>query len=121
MVSGVASLLAVCLSLYTLLTARNHKDVADLIEAKDEHAARLVAVESNVEDVSGLIEAKDEHAARLVALESKVEHLPETETVHRLELSITKMEGQLAVIVERVGPIKAIAERLQENFLEHGR
>ncbi len=95
--TAVASLLAVCLSLYTLLTARNHKDTADLI------------VTSN------------KHETRLAKLETEVAHLPGSDAVHDLRLSIMKMEGQLAVIVERVGPIKAIAERLQENFLEHGR
>ena len=41
--------------------------------------------------------------------------------MHELQLSMVEMKGQLAVIVERVAPIKAIAERLQENMLERGR
>ncbi len=97
MISGLASLVAVSLSLYTLLTARNHKDVGDLLEAKNKHETRLAK------------------------LETEVGHLPGNEAVHELRLSISEMRGQLAVIVERVGPIKAIAERLQETFLEHQR
>jgi hypothetical protein len=97
MVTALASLLAVCLSLYTLVTARNRKDVAEL------------------RDASG------DHEKRLVELETTVEHLPDGDTVHELQLSMVEMKGQLAVIVERVAPIKAIAERLQETFLEHGR
>jgi uncharacterized coiled-coil protein SlyX len=95
--SAAASLGAVVLSLYTLLTARNRKDVADLHDTNRDHEKRLTE------------------------LESTVEHLPDGDTVHELQLSMVEMKGQLAVIVERVAPIKAIAERLQETFLEHGR
>jgi uncharacterized coiled-coil protein SlyX len=97
MLTALASLTAVGLSLYTLLTARNQKDVADLLESRNDHEVRLAKVETTVE------------------------HLPSADVVHDLKLAMADMKGQLAVIVERVGPIKAIAERLQENFLEHGR
>lgn len=97
MVGAIAGLCAFGLSLYTLLTARNREDVAELMTAKVDHGNRLAK------------------------LETTVEHMPGTEAVHELQLSISDMKGQLAVIVERVGPIKAIAERLQENYLEHGK
>lgn len=97
MVSGIASLLAVGLSIYTLVTARNRKDVGDLIEAKGRHETRLTK------------------------LESDVSHLPDNNSVNELKLSIAEMRGQIGIIVERVGPIKAIAERLQESMLEHGK
>ncbi|MGO4872760.1 MAG: DUF2730 family protein [Roseiarcus sp.] len=95
--TALGSLSSVVLSLYTLLTARNQKDVADLLDAKNDHEKRLAVVETTVE------------------------HLPSADVVHDLNLAMADMKGQLAVIVERVGPIKAIAERLQETFLEHGR
>ena len=97
MVTALASLLAVCLSLYTLVTARNRKDVTELIDAKNGHETRLAKVEI------------------------EIAHLPGAQTVHELQLSMIEMKGQLAVIVERVAPIKAIAERLQESLLEHAR
>jgi len=97
MVSGIASLLAVMLSLYTLVTARNKKDVADLVEGRASHEIRLTT------------------------LEGEVRHLPDKNAVHELQLAIEQVKGQLGIIVERVGPIKAIAERLQESMLEHGK
>jgi hypothetical protein len=95
--SAAGSISAVALSLYTLMTARNRKDVGNLQDASTDHENRLTK------------------------LESTVEHLPDGDTVHELQLSMVEMKGQLAVIVERVAPIKAIAERLQETLLEHGR
>ena len=95
--TALAAVGAFLLSLYTLLTARNRKDVTELLDAKNRHENRLAKVEI------------------------EVSHLPGAQTVHELQLSMTEMKGQLAVIVERVAPIKAIAERLQENLLEHGR
>jgi hypothetical protein len=95
--SAAGSVSAVALSLYAAATARNRRDVAELRDTSVDHEKRLAG------------------------LESTVEHLPDGDTVHELQLSMVEMKGQLAVIVERVAPIKAIAERLQETFLEHGR
>ena len=95
--SAAGSISAVALSLYAAATARNRRDVGELRESRDDHESRLTK------------------------LESTVEHLPDGDTVHALKLAITEMKGQIDVIVERVAPIKAIAERLQETFLEHGR
>jgi hypothetical protein len=95
--TALGSVGALALSVYAILTARNRRDVGELIDTKNRHETRLAK------------------------LETEVAHLPGVQTVHELQLSMTEMKGQLAVIVERVAPIQAIAERLQENLLEHGR
>ena len=92
--SAAASISAVALSLYAAATARNRRDVADAKTKIDDHEIRLTKAESDIA------------------------HMPDRDAVNDLKLSMTKMEGQMAVIVERVGPIKAIAERLQETLLE---
>lgn len=94
--SAAGSISAVALSLYAAATAHNRRDVAELRETSVDHEKRLTEVETTVK------------------------HLPDSDTVHELQLSMVEMKGQLAVIVERVAPIKAIAERLQESLLEHG-
>ncbi len=62
----------------------------------------------------------DRHDVRLQKLESEMQHLPDQGSVHGLQLAMTELKGQMAVIIERVGPIKAIAERLQDVMLEGG-
>lgn len=67
-------------------------------------------------------------AARIEALERKVErqadHLeqaPSAGTLHRLELALTVITGDLGKIEERLKPVAAIAERMQELMLEQAR
>lgn len=92
--SAAASISAVALSFYAMVTARNRRDVGELRESRDDHERRIGK------------------------LESDVEHMPDGDTVHGLKLAIAEIKGQIDVIVERVAPIKAIAERLQESLLE---
>lgn len=66
-------------------------------------------------------ERLDRHDARLTAIETDLRHLPDKDIVHRLEMAMARLETEVKVITERVGPIKAIAERLQEAALEHGK
>lgn len=58
---------------------------------------------------------------RVGEVESEMKHMPAKDSVHNLEMAMVEMRGQLAVVIERVGPIKAIAERLQEAVLEGNR
>lgn len=58
---------------------------------------------------------------RVGRLESEIAHLPGKDSVHGLEMAMQEMKGQMAVVIERVGPIKAIAERMQEVLLEGAR
>lgn len=58
---------------------------------------------------------------RIGRLESEIVHLPGKDSVHGLEMAMQEMKGQMQVIIERVGPIKAIAERMQEVLLEGAR
>ena len=60
------------------------------------------------------------HEKRLGQVETDIDHLPEKDLVHRLELSIEQLKGQMSVIAERVGPIKAVADRMQELMLTEG-
>jgi hypothetical protein len=54
-VTALASLLAVCLSLYTLVTARNRKDVTELIDAKNKAETRLAQLETEVKHLPGSV------------------------------------------------------------------
>ena len=60
------------------------------------------------------------HENRISSIESDLRHLPNKDSVHELKLAIAALDKQMAVVVERVGPIKAIAERMQEVLLENG-
>ncbi len=76
-----------------------------------------------------------ENVRRLVALEARaarndievqrlhdaVDQLPNAEMMHRLELSLARMEGHIDKLDERLKPVTAIAERMQDLLMEQGR
>jgi hypothetical protein len=84
-------------------------------------ALAIAWVNRRSDKITAIEQRQDRHDARLQKVEADMSHLPDTTLVHGLQLSMVKMEGQMAVIIERVGPIKAIAERLQESMLEGNR
>lgn len=82
-------------------------------------AALVVALNGRRSDKAEAAEKRlDLHEGRLQKIEADMVHLPGKDSVHGLEMAMQEMKGQMAVIIERVGPIKAIAERMQEVLLE---
>lgn len=57
---------------------------------------------------------------RLQKLEDDFRHMPDAKSMHRVELAMQKQNGQLEVIEERLKPLAAISERLQEFLLSQG-
>lgn len=55
---------------------------------------------------------------RVTQIEVRMEHLPAKETTHRLEVSMLELRGEVAVLAERLKPVAAVSERLQEFLLE---
>lgn len=74
--------------------------------------------QKDVAKVSEKIEAVEE---RVAVLESEMQHLPDRETTHAMELAFRDLKGEVAVLVERIGPIAKTSERLQEFLLSQGR
>jgi hypothetical protein len=69
-----------------------------------------------------------EHAHRLELLERKterhddhIERMPSHQTIHRLELTLARLAGDLGKIDERLKPVASIAERLQEMMIEQAK
>ena len=85
--------------------------VALVISAVNRRAERIGKVEERLEG----------YDLRLQKAEGELAHLPGKDSVHKLELAMANLHGQMAVVIERVGPIKAIADRLQEVMLEGAR
>lgn len=55
---------------------------------------------------------------RVSRLEGEFNHLPDRDSVHRMELSLSELRGELKAMSERLTPVSAIADRLQEFLLE---
>lgn len=60
----------------------------------------------------------DGHDRANQTFEETLKHLPDQETAHRLELIMTRLGGRLDTLDERLKPVDAISQRLQEFLLD---
>lgn len=86
-----------------------------------EKLAEAVGKKADKTDVDRAIAKTDEVEERLAVIESEIQHLPDRETTHAMELAFRDLKGEVAVLVERIGPIAKTSERLQEFLLSQGR
>lgn len=57
---------------------------------------------------------------RVSRTESEMAHLPDKESVHRVELAVSEMRGDLRAISESWKPVGKTVQRLEEFLLEMG-
>lgn len=73
--------------------------------------ARFARVEARVDKLERDVQRLADH----------VERLPNAEMMHRLELTLARMEGNIDKLDERLRPVAAIAARMQDVLIEQGR
>ena len=57
----------------------------------------------------------------LQRVEDRIAAMPNTNTMHELEVMLVRVEGRLDQLNERLAPVAAIADRMQEWMLENGK
>lgn len=109
--AGISTLLGLGTTIYNLLTSgarKNDTRIADLSckldDLEREHAAKLAEMDR-----------------RMQRNEDRLATVPSIEMMHRLELSMTTINGELGKFGEQLKPVAAIAERMQELMLERAR
>jgi hypothetical protein len=55
---------------------------------------------------------------RVTIVESDLKHLPDKETTHRLEMSLGDLRSEVRGLSEKMKPIAAIADRVQDAVME---
>jgi uncharacterized coiled-coil protein SlyX len=73
---------------------------------------------SAIVELTARLGAQDVEVQRL---RDKVEALPNASMMHRLELALARMEGHIDRLDERLKPVTAIAERMQDLLIEQGK
>ena len=59
--------------------------------------------------------------ARVSSVEQTIRGIPDREDFHKLELQLSKVQGTMQVLTERLRPLEAITERMQELLIESRR
>lgn len=93
----------------------------------------LSAGEKKLEERVGKVETKlIEHDRRIQTIEGDMKHLPDRETTHRIEMTMltiigrldaqdATLDGRFSAMDERLRPIQAIGERLQDALIEQAK
>ncbi len=117
---NIANWGSLCVSLFTLafyVWTYRSKAAADRVAALEKalvdkaSTGRMGALEDRVDKVED----------RTTTIEGDIRHMPSASQAQRLEIALSEVRGDLAVLNERLGPIGAISERLQEFLLEEAR
>ena len=66
-------------------------------------------------------ESRSAIAGRLTLIEGELKHLPDAHSAKRTEVALSEVRGELQVLSERLKPVAAISERLQEFLLEEAK
>ena len=107
---------------YNLLSSRATKALANIeaIEGKLDEYTEKHQREQKVMDgvVLGRFSLVEE---RLLKMEAEMRHLPDRQQTHAIQLDLTKLVGRIDTLDERLRPIQATSERLQDFLLEHGK
>lgn len=111
----VAVLIAVGSVVWGWLTAGDKKSIEGQGKRLGEFTTALTEADRRL---SGVLST---HEKRIQSLEGKLEHLPDNDQAHNLELAIERLTGRIDVLDERLKPVAAISDRLQEFLLEQAR
>jgi len=71
-----------------------------------------------LKDAAAKAERLDE---RVSVIEGEMQHLPNRDMVHKMDLSLSQLQGEVKVLVERIKPIAATSARLEEWLQERAK
>lgn len=108
-------LIAIAALVYTVVVNRgtkHEKRFADMAKAIGVVETQLVTAQH------GILQRVDKVEDRVTKVEAEIEHMPDKDHAQRLELAISRLEGRFDVLSERIKPIAAISDRIQDAVLE---
>jgi hypothetical protein len=99
-VVALSQLLTFGLTVWNLMASGSRANAKRL----EDHAARLQT-----------------HGERLTNIEMAMRAGPTSNDFHQLDLRMTKLQGSMEVLIERLKPVESISERMQELMLDQAK
>jgi predicted nuclease with TOPRIM domain len=110
--------LAAGLSLWNFIQSPSRQNAAliakmgELIEKlKEDSAKELQQMDGKLTTLEGKVQL----------LDGEIRHLPDRDAAHRLELAVERLNGRIETLDERLKPVAAISDRMQEILIEQGK
>lgn len=102
-----AAVLLSAIALY--MSIRNRRD--------DKETEKVGVVELQIGTVAGKLDLLED---RVIRVESELDHMPDKDVTHRLEVALKSVEAEMGKLSERMKPIAAMADRIQEVMVDRG-
>jgi len=113
--SPLGAALAAALSIWNFIQSPSRKNESSINDLRRDMSASRKEVDQAVKAVDDKV---DTVAGRVSTLETIMESLPDKDSLHRLEVTLTALSGQIETLNVRIGPIDNLSRRLQEVLLE---
>jgi len=114
----LALLISVGGFLYAFLTKGSDKAIKEIAALREDLEKAQEKAQVRGEAITARFQLNE---AKLLKIESDMTHLPDHGQTHRLELAVERLTGRMETLDERLKPVAAISDRLQEFLLEQAR
>ena len=116
----IGAILALVLSIYAISTKPSKENSDKLEKLEKDSSARLEDLEKDLRkemaDQSSRITG---HGQRIQKMESEMAHLPDKDIVHRLELSMTRIEGVISGLGQDLGNTSALVKEIDKYMRDN--
>lgn len=75
----------------------------------------------NEKQITALNDVISDQAKRVDKLENEIKNLPSTDAVHRMEISLEQMRGDMRVLTTSVEPMKELVAHINEILIENAK
>lgn len=99
---------------YAIISGARSASSARFTQLERSHDHEMTQMFARIEQVALKVDGVED---RMTKCEAKMEHLPDKDVTHRLELSLASLRSEMQVLGERMKPVAAIADRVQEAML----
>lgn len=108
-IAAINGLISVGTFLFVWLT-RSGKEANEKVAALD---VRLTAA---IKERDAKIDVVEDRISRV---EGELKGVPDRDSVHKMQLELVAVRGSIEVLTERLKPLAAISDRLQQFLIEH--
>lgn len=110
----VLSFLVSLASLVTVIVMARGKAAGDRVTAIE----KTLTEKASTGRTGALEDRVDRLEDRTTTVEGELRHLPSREQTHAMEVMLRDLKGELGILAERMKPVAATSERLQEFLLD---
>lgn len=102
---------------YTIMSTRGKAKDERVKAIEDDVASLKVEKVSSVpfQAIVGKVDIVEDRVSRL---EGEMQHLPTRQQTHELALALREMKGEIGILTEKLKPISATTERLQDFLID---